>query len=135
MYSECVLSIKENVRCFPFYFFYKKLQQSSLECRCNFNVTVNGQPVSSTGFYANQSSAYLQPFGEFDGHFDIRPLLAQVNYTVAQMQEESKEDNQKEQLYIKIEFWYTPIGQQNTVQNPTQPYFFDFDRLLLIKDF
>ena len=120
---------------FHFDFSIKSYSKSSLECWCNLNATVNGKPVSLTGFYANQSPVLLQPFGEFDGHFDIRPLLAQVNYTINQMKKEYEENNKKGQLYFDIEFYYSPIGQKKKVHNPTQPYFFDFDRLMLIKDF
>lgn len=127
--------IQQKSDVFSFTFSIKSYSKFSLECWCNLNVKVNGNPVSASGFFANLSPVLLQPHGQLDAYFNMRSILKQVDYTIDKMKEEYDENNIKGQLYFDIEFWYTPTGRQKKVQNPRQPFYFDFKNNVLITDF
>ena len=127
--------IQQKSDVFTFNFSIKSHSKFSLECWCNLNVTVNGNPVAATGFFASLSPVRIQPYGQLDAYFNIRSILKQVDYTIDKMKEEYDDNNIKGQLYFDIEFWYTPSGRHKKVQNPKQPYYFDFKNHVLITDF
>jgi hypothetical protein len=78
----------------------------------------------------------VQPFGKPCGHFDIiRDILAKANLTVEEMKQKAVSTNPKEQLYLNIEFWYSPIGTNIVIHNPNQPHYFKFASDQLVVDF
>lgn len=107
----------------------------SLNCWCNLNAAVYGQVVSLRGFYGGQSSFDLQPFGRANGHFHIKDILARANRNLQEMQQSAGVSNPKGQLYLNIEFWYRPVGGNIVIRNPRQPYYFDFQREIMVADF
>lgn len=120
---------------YHFAFLVQNHSKASLNCWCNLNATVYGQPVSLGRFYGGESSFDLQPFGGGNGHFDIRDLLAKAGRTLQEMKQKAGAKNVKDQLYLDIEFWYSPVGADIIVRNARQPHFFDFRRDVLVADF
>lgn len=55
--------------------------------------------------------------------------------TVQEMKEKYDLKHPQPQLYMGIEFWYTPVGSNREVRNPRQPHYFDFNREIIIADF
>lgn len=120
---------------YHFAFLIQNHSKVSLKCWCNLNATVDGQSVSLGGFYSGQSSFDLQPFGGGNGHFDIQDILAKANRNLQEMKQMAGSNNPKEQLYLNIEFWYSPIGADIVIRNPRQPHYFDFTRGVIVADF
>lgn len=116
-------------------FLIRNHSKISLRCWGNLNATVYGNPVFLGGFYSGQSSFDLQPFGSGRGHFDIRDILSRANHTLEEMRERAGSDNPREQLYLNIEFWYSPIGTDMVIRNPRQPHYIDFARDIIVVDF
>ena len=107
----------------------------SLNCWCELNASVVGQPVALGGFYHGESSIDLQPFRGMQGHFDMRDILAKANYSVQEIQLKVGQSDPKELLYLNIEFWYNPVGSNSITRNPPQPRFFDFGQKKFVVDF
>lgn len=120
---------------YHFAFLIQNHSKISLNCWCNLNATIYGQTVSLGGFYSGQSSFDLQPFGSGNGHFDIRDILVKANCNLQDMKQSAEPSNLKKQLYLNIEFWYSPIGVYKVTRNPFQPHYFDFTRDVIVADF
>jgi len=121
---------------YHFLFLINNHSKHSLNCWCNLNATVNGQKVSLDGFYGGKTSFDVQPFVVANGHFDIiRDILAKADLTVEEMKQKAGSANPKEQLYLNIQFWYSPIGTNIVIHNPRQPHYFNFVKEQLVADF
>ena len=51
------------------------------------------------------------------------------------MKQKASPDNLKKQLYLNIDFWYSPVNEDRKIHNPRQPYYFDFARDVIVLDF
>jgi len=120
---------------YHFAFFVQNHSKVSLNCWCNLNATVYGQSVTLGNFYSGESSFDLQPFGAAHGHFDIKDLLVKAGKTLEEIKKLAPSSNVKEQLYLNIDFWYSPIGSKEITHNPFQPHYFDFNRDIMVMDF
>lgn len=120
---------------YHFSFLIQNHSEVSLNCWCNLNATVYGQAISLGGFYSGQSSFDLQPFSVGTGHFNIRDILRQANRTPEELKQRVASSNPKEQLYLNIELWYNPLGENLVIRNPRQPHYFDFAHDVLLADF
>lgn len=120
---------------YHFIFLISNHSKHSLHCWCKLNPTVYGQPVILDKFYGGESSFDVQPFVVANGHFDIKNILAAVNRTIEEMRQKAVSANPKEQLYMNIEFWYSPIGTNIVIRNPRQPHYFNFVKEQLVADF
>jgi len=76
-----------------------------------------------------------QPFGVGSGHFDIREILIRANCDLQSMKQKASPDNLKKQLYLNIDFWYSPVDEDRKIHNPRQPHYFDFARDVIVADF
>jgi len=120
---------------YHFAFILQNHSKLSLNCWCNLNATVDGLPVSLGGFYSGESSFDLQPFGGGNGHFDINDIISKAKRSLQEMEQNAANSNQKEQLYLNIEFWYNPVGSSEIVRNPRQPHYFSFVHKVIVADF
>jgi hypothetical protein len=121
---------------YHFAFILQNHSKHSLRCWCKLNATVYGTPISLDRFYGGESFCDLQPFGVGSGHFDVRQILGKANRSVDEMKRKFDSANPKEQLYLNIEFWYSPIGRDDEVKkNPPQPHYFNFQKDRLVADF
>ena len=114
--------------------FVQNAGKISLRCFANLNVTVRGADVGLDGFYGGQSPFDVQPYSVVRGHFDIRELLVKAGVSEQDMLAAAQVQD-RNALYMNVEFWYSPFGTTNTVTNPRQPHYFDFARRVLVADF
>ena len=120
---------------YHFAFLLQNHSKLSLNCWCNLNATIYGQPVASDGFYGGKSSFDLQPFGSAMGHFNVRDLLAKSNRTIEEMRANASVDSTRQQLRLNIDFWYNPVGVTTPTHNVPQPHYFDFRNEVIVADF
>jgi hypothetical protein len=120
---------------YHFLFLLQNHSKVSLQCWCNLNATVYGQPVALDGFYGGKTSFDLQPFGVATGHFDLSDILCKANRTVEEMKHKASPSDTKQQLRLEIEFWYNAFGSTSAVRNVKQPHYFDFVRDAMVADF
>jgi len=120
---------------YHFVFILQNHSKFSLSCWCKLNASVHSHSVSIEGFYDGETPYDLQPLGIASGHFDIRDLVAKADHTVEELEKQTHDVSIKQQLYFDIEFWYNRIGTKAVVQNPRQPYYFNFRRKTMIADF
>jgi hypothetical protein len=117
-------------------FIMQNYSKVPINCWTNLNATIDGQGVSLGGFYSGESSFYIQPFGTGTGHFNIIKMLEKVGRSLDQMKTEAPfKENQKEQLYLKIDFWYSRVGKKDYTHSPPQPHYFDFLKGIMVTDF
>ena len=120
---------------YHFAFIVQNHSKLSLQCWCNLNATVYGQPVALDGFYGGKSSFDLQPFGSSIGHFDLRNILSNTNRTVEELKQKACSSDTKRQLRLEIDFWYNSLGSKSAVRNVKQPHYFDFTHEVMVADF
>jgi len=120
---------------YHFAFLLQNHSKVSLQCWCNLNATVYGQPVALDGFYGGKSSFDLQPFGASMGHFDLHDILTKANRSVEEMKQKAVTEDTRSQLRLEVEFWYNSLGSTSAVRNVKQPHYFDFTHELLVADF
>ena len=106
-----------------------------VRCWCKINLTYCGAPVAAKRFYAGESSFDLQPQSSGNGILEIEKILADNKITHAQLIEAAGQYEPRKLLYLKIEFWYTPYESNEIYRNPVQPYFYDFNRNVMVLDF
>lgn len=131
--SFTLVSVPDNP--YHFIFLISNHIKHSLHCWCKLNSTVYGQQVILDKFYGGESPFDVQPFVVANGHFDVKDILAKANRTTEKMKQKAGSANLKEQLYMNIEFWYSPIGTNIVIHNPRQPHYFDFNLHRLVADF
>lgn len=117
-------------------FIIKNHCKISLSCWCNLNAKVCNKNVSLVGFYGGESSFDMQPFSGTTGNFNIKEILAKASYKLEDIKQMADQNNIKELLYLRIEFWYNPTGKTKLkIQNPDQPHYFDFVHKIMVTDF
>ena len=106
-------------------------------CWCNVTATVYGQPIAMEGFYAKKSPLNIQPKGRARGYFNIKDIVNKASRDMDQMVKGSPAvANPKEQLRFTIDFWYHPNDRPNDkIVIPSQSYYFDFNKGILVSDF
>ena len=119
---------------YHFTFYLRNHSKISISCWCNLNAIVEGKPISLGGFYGGESPFELQPFSIGRGHFFIKDILTKENCNLQSIKKRTNSSNIKEQLYLKIDFWYTQIGANKKIHNPIQPYYFDFKKDVIVLD-
>jgi len=117
-------------------FIIKNHCKVSLSCWCNLNAKVCNKNVFLVGFYGGKSSFDMQPFSGSTGIFNIKEILAKSNYKLEDIKQMADQNNIKELLYLRIEFWYITTDKAKLkIQNPDQPHYFDFLRDIMVTDF
>lgn len=118
-----------------FRFVLKNYSKHSLQCRCNLNASISEVPFRVGGFFSGESSFDLQPFGEGAcAAMDIRNLLAEQDLELEHIENEATDENHKKQFRFDIDFSYNILDSKDLVQNPRQPWFFDFRRKIWVLD-
>lgn len=120
----------------PFHFGFTFVNHGTnpIECLCNLNATVKGEPVKYEGFYNGERSIFLQPNSAKRGHFRIIDLLKDKS-RIEKLKKEVNDENFKQLFYMNIEFRYYPLIDKNNVTVLRESYYYDFRDNQLKPDF
>jgi len=119
----------------PYHFGFMMANPSKypVKCWCNLNATTHGLSLKYKGFYSGDEPRLLQPECSRMGHFRINDLLANNQYKIDLLKKEANDKNYKQLLHMNVEFWYSPLIDENIITTIRDPYYFDFrdDKLKL----
>ena len=98
-----------------------------VRAKVNFNLKVYGQTVGAGALYDGKEKWLLFPHQQSQGWFEVESLVKQQGKSIAAMQAEASDENQKRQLTMVLELTFSDeFGATRTL--PPRPHYFDFRR-------